>query len=88
MNFDHIGHDTRYHCQTCNHHHCIKCGDCHRCGCPTYVKNRTEARKARNNAILMNAWNKGVPAQIGLLRYPIIKEKEPKRNKRIEYKRT
>lgn len=45
--FDHIGVDTKYHCEKCNHHHCVICGICHRCGCTTYVKSRAERRKEK-----------------------------------------
>lgn len=29
---DHIGKDS-VKCKTCQHHHCMLCSVCHRCGC-------------------------------------------------------
>lgn len=43
----HIGVDTVYHCANCNHHHCILCGICHRCGCETYKPITKERKKKR-----------------------------------------
>lgn len=47
LKFDHVGHDTAYHCFNCGHHHCLKCSTCHRCGCQEYRANPSELKKVK-----------------------------------------